>query len=256
MYDAIVLAGGENSRLQGCGKTSYEALVEIAGQPMVLFVVQALAQSPHVERIFVVGPAAALARNRFPGATTIVPGGETIIDTIRQGMQALGHQRQVLVVTADIPLLTAAAVDDFISRCQEKQADLYYPIVRKEVNERQYPGTKRTYVKFREGTFTGGNIFLVNPAIVPRCLPRAERLIAYRKKPFQLARVLGWGFVCRFLLGCLDLPSVEKRVEKLLGIRGAVVQSPYPEVGIDVDKPSDLALVRRLFSIEMKQAKA
>ena len=255
MYDAIVLAGGENTRLQDGGKTPYEALVEIAGQPMVLFVVQALAQSSQVERIFVVGPAA-LNRNRFPGATTVVPGGETIIDTIRRGMQALGHQRQVLVATADIPLLTAAAVEDFISRCQEKQADLYYPIVRKEANEQRYPGTRRTYVKFREGTFTGGNIFLVNPAIVPRCLPQAERLIAYRKKPFQLARLLGWGFVCRFLLGCSDLLSVEKRVEELLNIRGAVVQSPYPEVGIDVDKPSDLAMVRRLFSIEMKQIKA
>lgn len=255
MYDAIVLAGGENSRLQGCADTPYEALVEIAGQPMVMFVVQALAQSPHVEHIFVVGPAA-LAHRRFPGNTRVVPGGTTIVDTIRRGMQALGHERRVLVATADIPLLTAAAIDDFINRCQEKQADLYYPIVRKEANERQYPGTKRTYVKFREGTFTGGNLFLVNPAIVPRCLPQAERLIAYRKKPWQLARILGWGFVCRFVLGCLDLPSVEKRVEEILGIRGAVVQSPYPEVGIDVDKPSDLALVRRLFSIEIKQVKA
>lgn len=256
MYDAIVLAGGENARLRGYGTTAYEALIEINGQPMVLFVVQALADSPRVDRIFVVGPAEALGRYRFPGRTRVVPGGSTIIDTIQRGMQALEHQRKVLVVTADIPMLTPAAIDDFIRRCQEKEADLYYPIVRRDINERLYPGTKRTYVKFREGTFTGGNIFLVNPAIVPRCLRQAERLIAYRKKPFQLARILGWGFVCRFLLGCLDLQSVEKRVEELLGIQGAVIQSPYPEVGIDVDKPSDLEMVRSLFGVVAKQVKA
>ncbi|MBP2645542.1 MAG: MobA-like transferase domain containing protein, partial [Firmicutes bacterium] len=32
---------------------------------------------------------------------------------------------------------------------------------------------------------------------------------------------------------------------------GAVIQSPYPELGIDVDKPSDLELVRATFSVRV-----
>jgi GTP:adenosylcobinamide-phosphate guanylyltransferase len=250
MYDAIILAGGENSK-EMCQHTpqSYEALIDIAGKPMVTFVAEALATSGQVDRIFVLGPTAELASCEFPPGTTICEGGPTIIETIRIGMHHLGHNRPVLVATADIPLLTAEAVRDFLAQCGRVEADLYYPIVPKEVNERSFPGNKRTYVRLREGVFTGGNLFLVTPGIVEQCALVAEKFIAERKHPLVLCRILGWSFVIRFLLGVLCLEDVQQRVAALLGVRGAVVKSPYPELGIDVDKPSDLELVRATFSL-------
>ncbi len=250
MYDAIILAGGENSEeLSKYTPHSYEALIDIAGKPMVTFVAAALAASRHVGRIFVLGPVAELARCDFPSGTEILMSGPTIIDTIRIGMRAISHSRPVLVATSDIPLLTAEAVNDFLVQCSRVDADLYYPIVPKEVNERSFPGNKRTYVRLREGVYTGGNLFLVNPAIVDQCALVAERFIAERKHPLVLCRMLGWSFVIRFLLGALCLKDVEQRVSELLGVRGAVVKSPFPELGIDVDKPSDLELVRATFSL-------
>lgn len=249
MFDAIILAGGENSKgLDRCSPYIYEALIEVGGKPMVTFVAQALAASGQVDRIFVLGPAAELARCEFPAGTHVLPGGPTIIETIRLGMRALGHGRKVLVATADIPLLTAEAVNDFLAQAAG-EADLYYPIVPKEVNERHFPGNKRTYARLKEGTFTGGNLFLVNPGIVEQCAQVAEKFIAERKNPLVLCSMLGWSFVLRFLLGILCLKDVEVRVSELLGVRGAVVQSPFPELGIDVDKPSDLELVRATFSL-------
>ncbi|MDR3592705.1 MAG: nucleotidyltransferase family protein [Negativicutes bacterium] len=248
MYDAIILAGGENSkRLSTYTPQCYEALIEIAGKPMVTFVAEALAASRQVDRIFVLGPAEALARCKFPPGCIILEGGQTIVKTIRIGMAALEHSRRVLVATADIPLLTAAAVDDFLAQCARVEADLYYPIVPQEVNERHYPGNRRTYVRLKEGTFTGGNLFLVNPAIVERCVDVAEAMIDNRKNPLKLCRMLGWSFVVRFLCGILRLKDVEKRVSELLQVTGAVILSPYPELGIDVDKPSDLEMVRATF---------
>lgn len=248
MYDALILAGGENSkRLSTCTPQCYEALIEIAGKPMVTFVAEALAASSRVDRIFVLGPAAELAKCKFPSGCIIVEGGQTIVETIRIGMAALNHPRRALVATADIPLLTAAAVDDFLAQCALVEADLYYPIVPQEVNERHYPGNKRTYVRLKEGTFTGGNLFLVNPAIVGHCMDVAEAMIDNRKNPLKLCRMLGWSFVIRFLCGILKLRDVEQRVSVLLDVTGAVILSPYPELGIDVDKPSDLELVRATF---------
>lgn len=250
MFDAIILAGGENSKeLDRCSPHSYEALIEIGGRPMVTFVAQALAACGQVDRIFVLGPAEELARCEFPANTHILAGGPTIIETIRLGMRALGHSRKVLVATADIPLLTAEAVNDFLAQAAKVEADLYYPIVPKEVNERHFPGNKRTYARLKEGTFTGGNLFLVNPGIVEQCAQVAEKFIAERKNPLVLCSMLGWSFVLRFVFGILCLKDVEKRVSELLGVRGAVVQSPFPELGIDVDKPSDLELVRATFSL-------
>lgn len=249
MYDAIILAGGENSKqLNPVTPQCYEALIEIAGKPMVSFVAQALAATNQVNRIFVVGPVCELAQCEFPPNTAILAGGQTIIETIRLGMAALGHTRPVLVATADIPLLTPEAVDHFLVQCAGVDADLYYPIVTKEVNELRYPGNKRTYVRLKEGTFTGGNLFLVNPVIVEHCMEVAEQFIANRKNPLKLCQMLGWSFVIRFLLGVLHLKDVECRVSELLGVAGAVIQSPYPELGIDVDKPSDLELVKATFS--------
>lgn len=251
MYDAIILAGGENSKhLSKFSPQPYEAMIEIAGKPMVSFVAQALSASQHVDKIFVVGPVKELSRCEFPENTIMVESGPTIIETIKLGMEALGHQRKVLVVTADIPLLTAEAINDFLVQCDKVEADLYYPIVKREVNNKCYPGNKRTYVRLKEGTYTGGNIFLVNPAIVPQCMVVAERIIDNRKNPFKLACILGWKFVVQFILGTLSLEGVERRVSELLGITGAVVNSQYPELGIDVDKPSDLELVKSAFSTQ------
>ncbi|MEG6585207.1 nucleotidyltransferase family protein [Dendrosporobacter sp. 1207_IL3150] len=245
MYDAIILAGGANNKsLSKVNPQPYEALIEIAGRPMVSFVADALAASSHVNRIFVVGPAKELANCQFPGNTTVLEGGRTILETISIGMEALGHKDKVLIATADIPLLTQAAVDDFLAQCSKVNADLYYPVVAKDINNRQYPDSKRTYVRLKEGTFTGGNIFLVNPQIVPQCMSVAEKIIDNRKNPWKLACIMGWTFLFQFVIGLLSLKGAESRVSEILGITGAVIQSSYPELGIDVDKESDLELVR------------
>ena len=249
MVDAIILAGGENTkRLSSYCSQPYEALIDIAGRPMVTFVARALAASGRVRRIFVLGPAAALADCSFPPGTTVLEGGRTIMDTVRIGAEALGHSNLVLLATADIPLLTAEAVNHFLHQCSRTEADLYYPIVAAATSEAAYPGVKRTYVRFREGTFTGGNLFLANPAILPRCLTLAEEMVAHRKQPLRLCAMLGWSFLARLILGRLSLTEVEERVSHLFDIRGSVVQSPFAELGIDVDKPSDYELVKSAFA--------
>ena len=251
MYDAIILAGGENGKnLHNYVQQPYEAMIVIADRPMVTFVAQALSKSPHVGRIFVLGPARELSGCDFPANTVVMQGGSTIMDTIMIGMRALGHQEKVIVATADIPLLTPAAIDDFIKQCERVEADLYYPIVTKKVNDRHYPGNKRTYVHLQEGTYTGGNIFLVNPKVVPNCIDIASRIYDHRKNPLKLCQLLGWSFVFKFIFRRLHLALLEKRVSKLLHLKGAVIQSTYPELGIDVDKPSDLDLVRTIFTMK------
>ena len=248
MYDAIILAGGENSEhLNRYTSQPYEAMIDIAGKPMVELVASALAASSQVSRIFIAGPVGELATCSFPDKAVIVAGGRTIIETISLGMKALGHENLTLVVTADIPLLTPTAVEDFLSQCAGIQAELYYPIVTRSDHEYRFPGNKRTFVRLQEGTFTGGNIFLVDPKIVAQCMTVAERIIVNRKNPFKLCCLLGWTFVVQFLFGRLKLKQVEKRAGDILGIKGAVIQSQYAELGIDVDKPSDLELVRSCF---------
>lgn len=73
---------------------------------------------------------------------------------------------------------------------------------------------------------------------------KARAFVEKRKSPIGLAKLVGWRFLVKFLLRLVTLKETEERVSRIFGIKGAVIISPFPEVGIDVDKPSDLALVR------------
>ncbi len=244
--DAVVLAGAKNTgRLRKMDSSFYEAGIEIAGRPMVYYVLDALAAVPEIRRIIVTAPAGAFDGD-WQGKVTFVPATDSMIGNIRQGIRTLNTKEKVLVVTSDIPLLNPTAVSDFIQRCQEREADIYYPIICRDVNDQEFPGAKRTYVRLRDGVFTGGNMALISSDIIENCYTMIEYAIAMRKKPLQLSRLLGFKFIVKFLLNQLSISEIEARVEDILRFRGVGVVSPYPQVGIDVDKPSDLELVRQV----------
>lgn len=243
--NALVLAGrAASDALRDYAAARCKALVDINGKPMIQYVIDGLSASARVERVLVVGPRADLAAAISGSKVQLADDGDGIVENIRIGARLLPSDQPILIAGSDIPLLTAEVVDAFLDMCQQRQADLYYPIVERSVSERKYPLVRRTYVTLREGVFTGGNIFLIAPWIVEPVAPKAAAFIARRKSPLQLSRMLGFGFVLRLLLKQLTIAELEARIGALWGVRGAAVIFPLPEVGIDVDKPDDLQLVR------------
>lgn len=240
MYDAIVLAGGKMKMDVGFQS---KALVEIAGKPMLFYVLDALLQQERVDRVFVAGPVDPLTALALPDKVKVVPSGERIMDSVKSGVAALGHQRKTILATVDTPLISSLAIADFLQRSEKLQADFYYSVIEKENYERRYPNGLRTYVKLRDGIFTGGNLFLFSPAIVEACMQLANQLVAERKNPFKLAALFGWGFLIKFATGFLSLEDASKRFSKMSGVSGAVIRSPYAELGFDVDRPEDIAIV-------------
>jgi len=244
MVGAVVLAGSPNNgSLQECGTAAYEALIPIGGKSMVEYVVEALSAAFLVNQIVVVGPREELLQAPALRGSTVVQAGATVLENIQLGIQSLAPTRRALAVTSDIPLLTPEAIDDFVARCDDENLDLYYPIVPRHVVEGCHAGARRTYVSVKEGVFTGGNLFLFNPDILPRCLAKGKQLVEARKNPLQLASMLGLSFLLKFMTRCLSLREAEEKFSELLGIKGMAVISRYPEVGLDVDKPEDLELV-------------
>lgn len=238
----MILAGAPNTnRLTILSPESYEALIPVAGHPMVDFVVAALQNSSLVDEIVVVGPQE-LGYLRREKVTAVIPSQDTLIGNLQRGLDKFGPNELVLVATSDIPLLSTVAVDDFLIRAQEQPADFYYPIIEKSASEAKYPDSKRTYVRLRNGTFTGGNLLLLYPRILTGGWDWAADMYRLRKKPLKMCRLLGWGFLIQLLLGRLTIDSLEKRFQQLLGASGKAIVSPYPEIGLDVDKPADYEL--------------
>lgn len=243
--DVIILAGAKNSgALRESSDCPFEAGIIVAGRTLLDYVVQSLLDVREAERIAVVGPEESLSPDLRTKVWQIVPFGGSMVENLRRGMLALAPKGKVLVATADIPLLTAEAVEDFLARCGAHEADVYYPVVSRERIEARYPTAKRTYASLREGTFTGGNIILLAPEIVERHLRAIEQAVALRKKPLQMGRMLGLWYLLKLVFGRLSIAEIEERVGRKMHFKGMAVITPFAEIGIDVDKPSDLALVQ------------
>lgn len=245
--NVILLAGAANTGpLKDVSLVPNEALIDIGGKPMVQYVIDGLRQSSEVERILVVSPPGELEPYVTGTNLEFVPSTGSIVDNILSASRLLPKDQQILIATCDIPLINGEIIDGFIALCKENpDRDLYYPIVEKNVGEQKYPVVKRTYVKLREGTFTGGNLFLVNPQVIESTAPKVRRFLDYRKNPLKLAGLIGFSFLVRYLiLKNLNLKELEQKVSDMWSLKGAVIICPWPEVGIDVDKPSDLQLAR------------
>ncbi|MTI82109.1 MAG: hypothetical protein FH758_14810 [Firmicutes bacterium] len=249
MIDALVLAGSPNDgQLKEYSAAKFEALIPVGKQTMVEYVVKALLHSERIRKVAVVGPSQ--IAKLFPEQDIIVvPPQSNIATNIYQGLQYLPDAHRVLVATSDIPLITHLAVDEFIKACGNCERDIYFPVVPKDLVKRKFPQAQRTYVKLKKGTFTGGNIFLINPDIVPRCLNLGQQLIDMRKSPARLCKMLGFVFLLKFITRQLTLEQVERKASSLLGVNGQAVVCRFPEVGVDIDKPSDLTLILDIMDI-------
>lgn len=240
LIDAVVLGGGDpGDPFAAAHAVPVKPLIELAGKPMAAYVLEALRGSGRIGRVAYIGPAEHPA---LQGLTDLrVTDRGRLLDNLEAGVAALGSRGRVMVVTADIPLLTAAELRELLDSAP--QAGVVYPIVPRSECEAHYPGVKRTYARLKEGSFTGGNLFLLEAGLVSEFLPRIRALLAARKNPLKLAAIIGPSVALRLLTGQLTIAALEQRVSAILGVSARALIS-RPSVGTDIDKEEDLQLAR------------
>lgn len=243
--DAIILAGMQTIKYSL--ESGNKALLDINGRMMIEYVLDAVRNSGDVKRVLVVGPVE-LLKERLKGYADVIDAGGTVMENLVAGIKHLSSEGSILVLTSDIPLLTTEAVNDFIHRSKETKADFCYPVVDKKVSQSKYPEMERTYVRIKEGRFTGGNIFYIDPGVLKERMGIAQRLYEARKNPMKMAAILGFGFLLRLVLGILTIDKAEKVFSRVMNIRAKVVISEYPEIGNDVDKPIDIMVASAYLS--------
>ncbi|RKD30916.1 nucleotidyltransferase family protein [Thermohalobacter berrensis] len=247
MVNCVILAGKTEKMLRG--KKS-KGIVDINGKPMVSYVIQALKDSGVVDRIVLVGDKTVYSSLNSKIENVINDKG-SMIDNVKAGVNYFKDDPYVLITTCDIPLLTGTAVREFVIESLKSEVDLCYPVIKKKVCKEKYPNAKRTYVKLKEGHFTGGNMMIINPLILDKCIEIAEEIIQFRKNPLKMSKVLGLGLLIKLITGRLSIGNVEKRVENILGLKPKAIITQYAEIGNDVDKPEDLEMAKKyLKSIE------
>lgn len=239
-YHAVIMAGGKSPWLEPLAGTSYRIMARLGDKRILDRLVGALKASGRIDRIVLVAPAAAVQGQILPEGLEVTEPGQSLPDTAWAGAKQLQDGDKLLFVTDDIPFLTGEAVAHFLSRCEEEpKMQLQYPLIPEAVCEQAYPGASRTYVHFREGAFTGGNLTLCDRKIIPQGQAVAHKIFSLRKQPLKMARWVGPGFILRFIFRLVDLPEANRRASGMTEFRCRAISVSYAEIGMDLDKAED-----------------
>ncbi len=250
-FTALVLAGrrgGEDPVARHCG-VEHKCLATVGGVPMLTRVLDALAASPGVDRIFVVleDPAILDRLSNIPPCTAL-PGAATPSSSVLRALGEVEAGLPMLITTADHALLSAAIVEHFLAAARATAADVVAGLTAADVIRSAYPDTQRTYLRLRDAHYSGANLFALMTPEARRAVAFWRRVEHDRKRPWRMIRAFGLGPLLAYLLGRLTLDGAMARASAIIGARVAAVRLPFAEAAIDVDKPADLELVNAIIA--------
>ncbi len=251
--ECVVVAGGHpapDDPLYAYTPGKTKALLTLDGRTMLEYVVNGLLAASQVEDIVVVGIGPEVAAEMvFTRPVSFLPDQGTLYQNACAGMEwHLAHRpddRLIMFATADIPLIQGSQVDDFIARCRPWDYFGYYPLVRQEHMDQQFPQAGRTYTRLQETTFTGGNIALIDTRLVKHGAVWTETVHRARKYPWKLMQLLGLKFLLKYLLRQLTIADIEQKVGQITGCPVKVLFVPHAELAMDADKPHQVEIILR-----------
>ena len=248
--DAIITAGGiplPEDPLYTYTQGHSKAMLDVAGKPMIQWVLDALCASQKVENIIIMGitdknnlkttkPTYYLP-NEGPMLSNIVAG-------IQKALELNSKTEYALIVSSDIPALSGEMVDWLVAEIERTPADIYYGVIPRAVMEKRFPDSRRTWTHLKDMDVCGADINASHVRMATEHLDTWEELIGKRKSPLKQAATIGLSTLLLMVLRQLTLNDLVSRVSERIGIRGYAVVWPWAEAGMDVDKPHQLEIMR------------
>ncbi len=254
---AVVLAGarpGETDPVARAAGVRFKCLAPVAGRAMVERVVEALAGLPALRHILLLADPAAgvarlpvVARELAAGRLALRAPEATPSTSVAAALGEAGDG-PLLVATADHPLLDRPILEAFLGPALSSGAAVVVGLAPESAVRAAAPASRRTWWRFRDGRFSGANLFLLRGAEARPALAFWRRVEAERKRPWRIVRLLGVTDLLLYLAGRLTLAEAMARASRLLGCSVTAVSIPIGAAAIDVDRPDDLALVEAILA--------
>jgi hypothetical protein len=171
-----------------------------------------------------------------------------MIANVQAGLRAVQQMnpaaRHVLLSSGDIPGITPEMVDWRMQTVEASDADLDYAVVERTVMDRVFPGSRRSFTPLKGIEVCGGDL---NGLRVSITSDKAlwDSLYATRKNAFKQASLLGFDLFLLAAFRRLTLEDAARLGSRRLGLKAHVTLCPYAEIGMDVDKPHQLEMVRQ-----------
>lgn len=253
-WTAILLAGqrpGIDPLARAFG-SAVKAEIPVLGRPMIARVIETLLASPSIGDIVVLTQNPdALQSPAFRALRTnprirIAQGGAGISASIDAVAGSLEAPFPLFVTTADHPLLTPGIVESFLAGVGD--ADLAVGLVESRVLLAAYPESKRTWLRFRDGAWSGANLFALGSDHVRPALKLWSRAEADRKQAVKLFLHFGPLLALRAITRSIGLADAIAGAGRRMGMKARLVPLLQPEAAIDVDKLSDHRQVEEILA--------
>ncbi len=256
-YTAILLAGsrGPDDPMARCFRRGHKCLIEVAGRPMIAHALATLASSPRIRDVVISIERRELLEDE-PSLETLLNGsnirisqaGSTISRSVERAIGASGGAFPFVLTTADHALLTNEMLDHVCAAADTSQADILIALARSETIEARYPETTRTYLRFADGQYSGCNLYVFNTAHARKALDFWRQIERRRKSPWRLVRSLGVRALWAYVSGRLSTEDAMTHASRMLRARIEIVDMPFAEAAIDIDRPDDLKLVEQILA--------
>ncbi len=249
-WTAVVLAGsrpGRDAFAEQFG-TDLKALIPVAGEPMVRRPVRALLQNEDIGKVLVLSQspdriAAALPKN--PRIDVRESQG-SIAEALEQLILDHGTQFPILVTTADHALLDEPMIAEFIARGEG--VDLAVGVVERRSLLERLPQSKRTWLAFRGGAYSGANLFSFGSIKVLAAIEQWRSVEQDRKKGWRVLSALGPALLLGALFRVRTIDQSVAAAAGRLGMTARAIVLSNPLAAVDVDKPVDHAVVQAILS--------
>ena len=249
-WTAVVLAGSRPGRdpFPEQFGTDLKALIPIAGEPMVRRPVAALRGSEDVGGIIVVSQSPERIAAALPGDARIDTRQSqgTIAETIETLILDRVADFPLLVTTADHALLDCTMITEFIAHAAG--ADVAIGVVERKSLEARLPQSKRTWLAFRGGAYSGANLFALGSMKSLAALEQWRSVEQDRKKGWRVLLALGPALLLGAVLRVRTIDQSVAALGRRLGMTARVVVLSNPLACVDVDKPVDHALVEAILA--------
>ena len=261
MY-AIVTAGGipqPEEPLYSYSKGDSKALIDLAGKPMIQWVVDALNEAKQVDDIIMIGLSAKTGLASRKPIHYLSNQGRmlaNIVAGVNKSIELNKKSEYVLVVSSDIPALKGEMVDWLVKTAMETKDEIYYGICPQDVMEARYPTSKRTYTKLKDMNVCGADVNIIHVNQVTQHLETWEKLIGSRKSPLASAAVIGLDTLFQLFTRQLTLEAMVKRASERIGVKGRAIIWSQAEPCMDVDKPHQLEIMRDDLTQQQKKESA
>lgn len=248
--NAIVTAGGipqPGDKLYEYTKGKSKALIDVAGKPMIQWILDALGDAKEVDQVIIIGLD---AKDNLTCKKTLhyIPNQGRMLSNIVAGVNKSLELHQageyVLIVSSDIPTIKGEMVDWLVQTSMQTKDDLYYGVCPREVMEARFPNSNRTYTKLKDMQVCGADVSIIHISMAKEHLDTWEQLIGNRKSPLRQAAVIGLDTLYQLWRKQFTLQALVERASQRIGIKGRAILWSQAEPGMDVDKPHQLEIIR------------